>query len=75
MKRTDEEFPCAEGGLLGEATFVGETLLYRMTEEGPEQVGVLLAALPPNETKPARLRILGRGGRIDEPPRSFCRRG
>jgi len=73
MSSTDEESRTA--GLLGEVTHVGETLLYKMTEDGPEGVGVLLAALPPDEVRPARLRILGRGGRIDEPPRSLCRRG
>jgi hypothetical protein len=61
-------------GLLGEALQVGETLLYRLKEDGPEAVGALLRALPPDEKNPARLELLGPGGRIDTAPRDLCRR-
>lgn len=71
-----ESSPCGECpcGLLGETLQVGETLLYRLKEDGPEFVGALLRSLPPDDKNPARLELLGPGGRIDTPPRDLCRR-
>lgn len=73
------ECPCGKSeeappGLLGEALQVGETLLYRLKSDGPEAVGALLRALPPDEKNPARLELLGPGGRVDTAPRDLCRR-